>query len=194
MWISRLALIAALAAVGCSKSAPPAGGGYDALTPEKARALIPDAAGVSAKTFETLATSQVPTPELLTEPNGQTLTWWVMAHEPREIPKNPTSFKFIGEQINPSHLADAISGPKDKEGKYRPVSTLIHPEYITDCTCKVEGESAMGTVSFKVEKLYEGKIDYTARKNDGKWRIEEFRLPDYKVTLALGADGKWVKK
>ncbi|MBM3981379.1 MAG: hypothetical protein FJ304_14045 [Planctomycetes bacterium] len=194
MWINRLALVAALAAVGCSKPAPPVGGGDDALTPEKARALIPDAAGVDAKTFEMLATDQAPTPDKLVEPRGQTLTWWVMAHEPRDIPKNPTSFKFTAEQINPSALANAISGPKDKDGKYRPVSTLIHPEYITDCTCKVEGEAAMGTVSFKVDKLYEGKIDYTARKKDGKWRIEEFRLPDYKVTLALGADGKWVKK
>jgi hypothetical protein len=34
----------------------------------------------------------------------------------------------------------------------------------------------------------------TSRKKGGAWRIEEFRLPDPKVTLALGADGKWVKK
>ena len=46
----------------------------------------------------------------------------------------------------------------------------------------------------EAEKVYEGKVEYTARKKDGKWRIEEVRLPDVKVTTTLGADGKWVKK
>jgi hypothetical protein len=156
---------------------------------------IAEAAGLPATVFDKLATGSPLTPDELAAPRGQTLTWWVMAHVPsKNDPKKPTSFKFLMAQINPATLGKAISGPKTKDGQNRSTATLIHPEYVTVCTCKVEGEAAIGTVSFKVDKLYEGKIDYTARKKDGAWRIEEFRLPDYKVTLALGADGKWVKK
>lgn len=192
MWTNRLVLLAALA---CPSFAPLSARADDALTPDKAKALIAEAAGVPAKAFEALSTAPNPTPDLLAEPRGQTLTWWVMSYAPdKDTPKNPVAFKFLTDQLNPSELAKAISGPKGADGKHRATATVIHPEYITDCTCKVEGEAAIGTVSFKVDKLYEGNIDYTARKKDGAWRIEGFRLPDYKVTLALGADGKWVKK
>lgn len=162
----------------------------DEFTAEKAKALIPEAAGGPAEDFRKLASD--PAPDKLAAAKGQTLTWWMMSYVPdKDTPKNPTSFKFLGDTINPSALAKAITGPDSK----RTYASLIHPEYITDCTVKVNGDTATGTVSFKVDKLYEGKIEYTARKNkDGAWRIEEFRLPDYKVTLALGADGKWVKK
>lgn len=161
----------------------------------QAKELIPEAAGIPANVFQKLGSDPNPTPDKLAAPRGQTLTWWVMTYAPdKNAPKNPKSFTFIGDQVNVAYLANAISGPKDAEGKFRATATLIHPEYITDCTCKVDGNTATGTVSFIVEKSYEGKVEYTARKKDGKWRIEEFRLPDFKTTLALGADGKWVKK
>jgi hypothetical protein len=161
----------------------------------QAKALIPEAAGIPADVFQKLGTDPNPTPDKLAAPRGQTLTWWVMTYAPdKNTPKNPTSFRFLGETINVAKIASAISGAKDDEGKYGPTATVIHPEYITDCTCKVAGNTATGVVSFKVEKVYEGKVEYTARKKDGKWRIEEFRLPEFKTTLALGADGKWVKK
>jgi hypothetical protein len=179
--------------LGLCAFAVPALRAADDFTAEKAKALIPEAAGMPAEEFQKLAEN--PVIDNFKSARGDSLTWWMLTYQPGpDTPKNPTSFKFLGESVNPAALANAISGPKDKNGKVRAVSTLIHPEYITDCTCKVDGDTATGTVSFKAEKAYEGKVEYTARKKDGKWRIEEFRLPEFKTTLALGADGKWVKK
>jgi len=163
------------------------------LTVAKAKRLISDAAGMPAEELRTLAQAQ---DQAKFQPkNGDTLTWVVLNYAPgADTPKNPTSFKFLEETINPAKLASAISGPKDMLGKFRSTATVIQPEYITDCTCKIDGDTATGTVSFKAEKLYEGKIDYTAKKKGGTWRIEEFQLPDLKLTIALGADGKWSKK
>lgn len=159
----------------------------------KAKQLIPEAAGMSAKELKELAES--PNPSVDFKPaNGVSLTWAILSYNPAGGPKNPTSFRFLQEAPNPARIAGAFSGPKDKAGNFRPVATAIHPEYITDCTAKVDGDTATGTVSFKAEKTYEGKVEYTARKKDGTWRIEEFRLPDLKITLVLGADGKWAKK
>ncbi len=163
------------------------------LTAAKAKRLISEASGMSSDELRTVAQAQDPTK--FQPKNGDSLTWVVLNYAPgADTPKNPISFKFLGEAVNPAKLAEAISGPKDMLGKYRSTSTVIQPEYITNCTCKVDGETATGTVTFKVEKLYEGKIDYTAKKKGDAWRIEEFQLPDLKITIALGADGKWMKK
>lgn len=163
------------------------------LTAARAKRLIPDAAGMPAEELRTVAQAQ--DPAKFQPKNGDTLTWVVLSYAPGpDTPKNLTSFKFLEETINPAKLASAISGPKDMLGKFRSTATVIQPEYITDCTCKMDGDTATGTVTFKAEKLYEGKVDYTARKKDGNWRIEEFQLPDLKITIALGDDGKWVKK
>ena len=195
-----LVLLVTLTALGCSPKGPstPAAAppdDPDALTPEKAKALIPEAAGGPADEFRKLSSEDA---RKFRFSNGQSLTWLIMLSDaPGDRPgavKNPTSFRFLGEIPNAAALANAITGPKDKDGKFPSYASMIHPEYITDCTCKVDGDTATGTVTFKVEKLYEGKIDYVARKKDGRWRIEEFNLPDVKMRTVLGADGKWVKK
>jgi hypothetical protein len=188
----RSLLLAVVACViGCST---PSAGEDKGLTPEEAKALIPEAAGAPAADLQKIGTTGGdPTKQIPS--NGESLTWLALSYAPGpDAPKNPTALRFVEGTLNPADFARAIMGPKDKDGKRRKYGTLIHPEYITDCTCKVDGDSATGTVTFKVEKVYEGKVEYTARKKDGKWRIEEFRLPDLKLTTALGADGKWVKK
>ncbi len=165
----------------------------DALTAEKAKPLIAEAAGMPADEFQKLGSAD--DPSKFRSAKGDSLTWLALSYAPGpDGPKNPTSFQFLGDAINPAKVANAISGPKDKDGKYRKYASLIHPEYITDCTCKVDGNTATGTVTFRAEKVYEGKVEYTAKKKDGQWRVEEFRLPDFKITIALGADGKWTKK
>jgi hypothetical protein len=189
--MTRLAAIAFLIAVlaGPARSS----GADDELTIFKAKHLISTAAGMPAKELKELAESPNLPPDFKPS-NGFSLTWAILSYNPKDAPKNPTSFRFLDELPSPAQLAGAISGPKDREGNFRPIATIIHPEYITDCTAKVDGTTATGTVTFKAEKAYEGKIEYTARKKDGTWRIEEFRLPDLKMTLVLGADGKWIQK
>lgn len=165
----------------------------DGFTAEKARELIPDAAGMPAEELQKLSSD--PVIGKFKPSKGDSLTWWVLTYSPGpDSPKNPTSFRFLGETVNPAAFASALTGPKGKDGKPRKYASVIHPEYITDCTVKVDGETATGVVTFKAEKVYEGKVEYSARRKKGEWRIVEFRLPDYKVTLARGDDDKWVKK
>jgi hypothetical protein len=167
----------------------------DDFTAETAKALIPEAAGAPSADFQKIGEAAGDAPNHRPS-NGDSLTWWLLTYAPGPDAPAPTSVKFLvdGNAVNPAAVARAIMGPKDKDGKYRKYASLIHPEYITDCTCKVDGATATGTVTFKADKAYEGKVEYTARKKDGKWRIEEFRVPDAKFTTTLGADGKWVKK
>jgi hypothetical protein len=186
---------------GCSRGDKPATAalsGADDLTPAKARELIPEAAGSPADDLAKLSTN---TPKTFRLSNGESLTWllWTYQAEPigaKDDPKGPKerSFRFLGETINLGAVADAVAGPKDKDGKHRKYATFIHPEYITDCTCKVDGDTATGTVTFRAEKAYEGKAEYTARKKDGSWRVEEFRIPDLNIHTVLGKDDKWSKK
>jgi hypothetical protein len=167
----------------------------DAFTAEKAKALIPEAAGMPAEEFQKLATfASSDDVKNFKSAKGYSLTWGIMNYVP-DPNVHPTSFRFFGDSVvDPAKIASAISGPKDKDGKFRKTATIIQPEYITDCTCKVDGDTATGTVSFKAEKAYEGKIEYTARKKDDVWRIIEFRMPEIKFIIVLGDDGKWVKK
>ena len=72
--------------------------------------------------------------------------------------------------------------------------TFIHADRITDCSCKVDGDQATGTVTFKVPKLYQGKVDYMARRTDDKWQIVEFAMPGRDIHVVRGDDGKWKKK
>ena len=46
----------------------------------------------------------------------------------------------------------------------------------------------------KGEPLYEGRVEYSARRVDGYRRLEEFRLPNYKVKVVRKADGNWKKE
>jgi hypothetical protein len=164
----------------------------DELTPARAKELIPDAAGIPIEEF--LETEKV-RPTTFDPSNGESLTLVILRHVASpDDPKDTASFRFIGDAVQPAAFATALTGPKDKDGKYRGHASVIRAEHITDCTCKVNGETATGTVTFKVDKVYEGKAEYTARKKDGKWRIEEFRLPDLKITTALSDTGKWVQK
>jgi hypothetical protein len=186
-----ISVVAGYSRVG--EPAPAAGaGGADDLTPAKARELIPEAAGMPADELRKLGETADATK--FRPSNGDSLTWLVMNYVPDpKGPKEP-SFRLLGEPPDPVVAAKVIAGPKDKDGKPKPYASVIHAEYITDCTCKTDGDTATGTVTFKAEKAYEGKAEYTARKKDGRWRIEEFRIPDLKLHTALGADGKWVKK
>lgn len=73
-------------------------------------------------------------------------------------------------------------------------ATCIQPESITDLTCKVDGDVAKGVVRFKADQLYEGRVEYTARRGEKGWWIEEFILPGHRLRLARkSAADRWVK-
>ena len=70
-------------------------------------------------------------------------------------------------------------------------ASFIQPEYISECETTSTNGIATGTVFFNADKLYAGAVEFTARRSDGSWRIEEFRLPNYGIRTVRGDDGKW---
>ena len=188
--------IATVALVGCSaqpsssdnQPTPPAQVNNDKLTAADAKELIPEAASIANKDFETLLKTPDPT-KIETQP----LSLVLFSLNPYdEAKKNPTvlnDFKYLTERFpKPSTIGDAMWRSKSKG-----YASMIQPEFITDCKCNTENSSATGTVAFTAEGLYTGAIGFTARPVDGSWRVEEFRLPNYGVKVVRGEDGTWKK-
>jgi hypothetical protein len=67
-----------------------------------------------------------------------------------------------------------VTGRKTFDKGY---GTLIPPDSITDLTSELKDGHATGVVSFSVEGVYRGKVEYTAEQADSRWQIVAFRLP-----------------
>ena len=72
--------------------------------------------------------------------------------------------------------------------------TFLHADRLTDVRAEVNGDKAVGTVSFKAPDLYEGRVEYTATRADNKWKIIEWRMPGYKIHLVRDSSDRWVRK
>jgi hypothetical protein len=153
--------------------------------------LVPEAAAMSREDFDRVAHSR--TAIKPSEMEDKSLTWMVFTIPVvRGTPKAALEqFKF--DDLKPGRLlaewsrstaADGVAVPKG-------LITAIHADRITGLTCKVEGDKATGTVSFKVPHLYQGKVDYVARRTGGKWQIVEFHLPGRGVHIVRNPKGMW---
>lgn len=95
-------------------------------------------------------------------------------------------------------VAEAICPirPADQRVTSRPIpdayASVIRPEYITECTRAVRGDTVTGKVSFRVDGVYEGAVEYVAGRGPSGWRIEEFRLPNSGERTVLTVRGTWV--
>lgn len=163
----------------------PAEAKADAEAAEAIKALIPEASSNSTADWQNLFQPGV-------QPNlgalkSHSLSVVLLTIEPTNDDKLRKEFHYIPETPNPADLAKAIARSRRKG-----YGTLLQPDYITDVTCRVKDDAATGTVSFRNDKLYEGTIEYTARRlKEGGWRVEEFRMPAYKIRVTLQADGTW---
>jgi len=66
-------------------------------------------------------------------------------------------------------------------------------EYIAECTYESTADKAKGVVTFKND-VYEGRIQFAARKLKTGWTITEFNMPHNKIRVVRGDDGKWIQK
>jgi hypothetical protein len=162
------------------------------------KALIPAASAMSLADFDKLATSETgPDPAAVED---KTLTLMLLALRVQEGEAAKTQFRFLGAEgayPPPQKLAQEITRFVRRVGGVRVATgpvTMIQSDRITDCTSRVDGDQATGTVSFRVPDLYEGQVDYVARRREGKWRIEEFSMKAYGVHIVRGEDGKWKQK
>jgi RNA polymerase sigma factor (sigma-70 family) len=166
--------------------------------------LVPAAAGMSKDDMKRLSTpGEAPSFDKF---DNQTLTLLVLDLNPADSkdPDKRRDFRFLEENPNPAKLADSISRSQAKG-----FGSIIQPEFITEVTCRVKGDVAKGAVTFrglyfrvrdirdllsKGEPIYEGCVEYTAHRIDGKWRVDEFRLPNYKIKVVRNAEGKWKRE
>jgi hypothetical protein len=114
------------------------------------------------------------------------------------VEKGKPHFRLLGQgqAAKPSSLADELAR-QVRIGPVRvptPYATAIHADRITDFSCTVEGDRATGTVAFRVPKLYEGDVEYVARRTAEGWRVEAFGLPRAGLRVVRTAKGLWKMK
>jgi hypothetical protein len=158
------------------------------------QAIVTDSSMMAAD-FESFARQATKPDRTLIE--DQSLTLVLLTLDVQDSLKAREQFRFLkAPHPKPSELADELYRTK-KTGKrvilLQPI-TFIHADRITDLTCEVKDDAASGSVSFKVPELYQGKVDYKARKHEGRWYVVEFGLPAYSMSVAIGNDGQWKMK
>jgi RNA polymerase sigma factor (sigma-70 family) len=170
----------------------------------KIRELIPQTSSSSMADLKRLSTpGEVPT---LDRFDNQSLTMVLLALEPPDADNAAArrEFHYVEDTPSPLKIAETLS--RSRANGY---CTFLQPDFITGLTCQVKGDVAKGVVSFrglyfrvrdlrdllnKGDPIYEGRVEYTARRIDGNWRLEEFRLPNYKLKVVRKADGNWKKE
>ena len=187
--------ITTVAILGCSdptktsdnqKTTIPAQENNNDLTVAEAKQLIPEAASITNLDFETL--SKNPDPAKI---ESQTLSVVLLSLNPFDQANEKTAvsneFKYLTDQLpTPTTIAKAMWRSKSKG-----YASMIQPHFITDCRCKTNRDTSEGTVAFTAEGLYSGVAEFTARRIDNAWRIEEFRLPNYGIKVLRGESGAW---
>jgi hypothetical protein len=87
---------------------------------------------------------------------------------------------------HPSGLFQELS-----RNRYLGYCSMIQPDRISDFTCNVDGETAKGSVSFRVPRLWQGKVRYIAERTEGRWKIKEFQLPIHRWRFVRTERGTW---
>jgi len=164
---------------------------------QQIRQLIPAASGMDPRVMQHLATAAAPNADAIEQ---KSLTLMMLTLAPKaDNEKAKEGFEFLGDEgmANPADLARELSRGSLRIGGTTLVQgpvTFIHADRITKFTCDIEGETAKGTVSFEVPKLYRGKVDYVAHRKNDAWRIDEFIVPAYGIHIVRDAKGKWTTK
>lgn len=129
---------------------------------------------------------------LLIEDQPLTLLVMEYARLIRRDPEYLEEFRLMKyEETDRVFFPDALEIVKAIVNEDNEFVSVIHSEYITECTCTAEGTLAKGIVSFKAKDVYEGKVNYVARLTDGRWQITEFYFPRIGLGTILNQEGKW---
>ena len=152
------------------------------------RRLIPAAAGCRAEILSAIARSEsTPKPwDVMKEIALSAIVLNYRIPPPGMYQAHAEEFRFDRTLPHPSELIRELL-----RNQYLGYYSMIHLDRITDFTCDVEGQTAKGSVSFKVPRLYEGKVQYLAERVEGCWRIKEFHLPTHRWRFVRTDAGEW---
>ena len=145
------------------------------------RAIAMDSA-MTREDFLKLAHSHVAARRKDLEDQSLTFMLFVFATSDRT---KQADFQLSEENVKPSIIAAEVYRGRRGDKRlitYEPI-TCIHLDRITDCTCKIDGDTATGTVSFTVPGLYKGKAHFYAERHDGEWFICEFSMPSLNIDI-----------
>jgi len=162
---------------------------------DEIKKIIPSDSAMSPADFEKIATSKIARSPSATK--DRSLTWALLNLKPKKTDQAKNQFLFLqSNPPDPAKLAAEIARPISfgKKRLYPQPITFIHADRITGFGCMVESEKATGWVSFKVPDLYQGKVNFKAKKNLGKWQITEFMVPAYAIHLIQSEKGLWKEK
>lgn len=171
----------------------------DDFGPEEAKALIPEAAGTDPELMQTIGRlGAALLPADFERMESLPLSLVVLAYG-RTDEKAQADFRWpLGAAFTPTDFANGAIVYETRGGKrVRKYSyaSIILPEYIRDVTCERKGDEARGTVSFACPSpakptLWEGRVEWVARRGPTGWRIEEFHLPGHGIRTRL-VNGRW---
>jgi hypothetical protein len=195
------AVLGPLALLGVVSPTPARAG--DEFGPAQARALIPEAAGVSLERFSTLKQLGPFVREDDLRQGGSTpLTLAVLGYRPwqptgdaatdRERARDFRCPLGTGATLTDFSFAIGAGPPKPA----RAFVSLLLPECIRDVTCERNGTKARGQVTYRSteslikEPLYEGVILWAATQGPKGWAIDEFRMPGCRFGVRL-VGGAW---
>ena len=152
------------------------------------RAIVMDSAMTREDMLKVML--KVTGPEIaleLTDLEDQSLTFMLFVFLASDKEKKQADFQpLIEGEFGPVSIANEVGRVRRRDRRlipYEPM-TCIHLDRITDCTCKIDGNTATGTVSFKVPGLYEGRSQFYAERLDGDWFICKFSMPSLDVDIA----------
>ncbi len=152
------------------------------------RRLLPTAAGFPATDMARIAISPATPRASDLEDKAlsvMAMTYKVYCPDLYEAHEEEFQFDMIATP-QASDLAQELS-----RNRYLGCVSMIHADRITDFACEVDGDTAKGSLSFKVPGLYRGKVQYVAEQVDGRWQIKEFHLPIHRWKFVRTEAGLW---
>ncbi len=152
------------------------------LTPEGARQLIPTATTMTLDDLERITQAESPlSPDDFESQSFSILLMFAPADAER----------VGGSPPSPPDLIRAIHPGIDSKDSH--LATEVHENYITECTCEVDGTRATGEFTWRVPGSAGagGTARFTAVHTDGKWQIVVFALPNSGWRTVRHASGDW---
>lgn len=157
------------------------------LSPAELHRLLSEAAGIPQEEWRKLGASPMPADDVTGEPLSFVLLTLDTFAAEKQNPKSAEDFKILTKGVpKPSEFAKAMSNNLTKG-----YASMIQPAYVNRTKETYAGETLSGNIEFEAEGIYRGKVDFLARWRNGKWRVEQFSLPNYKITIELNSDGQW---
>jgi biopolymer transport protein ExbD len=162
------------------------------LTEERIEEMVSAASGIPNDDWTKLASStERPSIDTLESKTLSLMLLGLQGVPPNELEKSlpgfARDFHYLTERIpKPAEVAKAMWISKAKG-----YASFVQPEYVTEATLTMTGDTAHGEIAFEKEELYRGRVRYVARRKGGDWRVEEFHLPHAGLSLVLGEEGKW---